>query len=342
MSEALRFQIDERDAGSRVDEFCASRFGNLSRMRIANLIEAGACLVNGDAGRAGYRLAPGDIVEATFDDGAPTSMFPEAIPLEIVFEDDQIVVVVKPAGMLVHPTISVKTGTLANALAYHLNKSAINEGGWRIDPPSAILNPQPLVRPGLVHRLDRATSGLMVIAKTPRALTILSRHFRKRLVEKRYVALVHGEVETDTGSISAPIGRDPEQQPHWRVMEDGKPAETRFKVIERLAGATLVELEPVTGRTNQLRIHCAHVGHPIVGDDLHCGLRIVDCGLGPESGSSGCAIRNPQSAMRLCLHAAKLAFHHPARSEWMETDSSMPDDFCAIVERFRGDSITLS
>jgi 23S rRNA pseudouridine1911/1915/1917 synthase len=161
-----------------------------------------------------------------------------------------------------------------------------------------------------------------MIAKTPRALRVLSKHFRKRLVEKRYVALVHGEVETDAGSISAPIGRDPDKRPQWRVMEDGKQAETKFKAIERLAGATLVELEPVTGRTNQLRIHCAHIGHPIVGDEVHCGLRIEDCGLA-------------QSPKRLCLHAAKLAFHHPSSGEFMEIDSLMPDDFRAAVESFR-------
>ena len=365
MGQAVQFQIDERDAGSRVDEFCASRFGNLSRMRIANLIEAGACLVNGDAGRAGYRLAAGDLVEAVFEDGAPTSMSPENIPLEIVFEDDQIVVVVKPAGMLVHPTKSVKSGTLANALAYHLNRSRIEDGGSRIkdrgsriedrgsrsektepgagdprssilDPRSSILDPrssildsrssildsQSFIRPGLVHRLDRATSGLMVIAKTPRSLTILSRHFRKRLIEKRYVALVHGEVETDAGSIRAPIGRDPDERPQWRVRPDGKQAETRFKVLERLLRATLLELEPVTGRTNQLRIHCAHIGHPIVGDEVHCGLRIEDCGM-------------EQSVTRLCLHAAKLSFHHPSSGEWIEIDSVTPNEFRAAVESFR-------
>ncbi|HXU08178.1 MAG TPA: RluA family pseudouridine synthase, partial [Blastocatellia bacterium] len=311
---------------------------------IANLIEAGACLVNGDAGRAGYRLAAGDLVEAAFEDGAPTSMSPENIPLEIVFEDDQIVVVVKPAGMLVHPTKSVKSGTLANALAYHLNRSRIEDRESRIedrgsriedresriektqlaagDPRSSILDSQSVIRPGLVHRLDRATSGLMVIAKTPRALAILSKHFRKRLVEKRYVTLVHGEVETNAGSISAPIGRDPDERPQWRVMEEGKQAETKFTVLERLLGATLLELEPVTGRTNQLRIHCAHIGHPIVGDEVHCGLRIEDCGLA-------------QSAKRLCLHAAKLAFHHPSSGEWLEIDSLMPDDFRASVESFR-------
>jgi 23S rRNA pseudouridine1911/1915/1917 synthase len=276
-------------------------------------------------------------------------MSPEPIPLEIIHEDDQVVVVVKPAGILVHPTMSVKSGTLANALAYHLNKSRIEDGGSRIEslddsinPRSSILNPPPpVVRPGMVHRLDRATSGLMVIAKTPRALTVLSRHFRKRLVEKWYLALVHGTVNEEAGSINAPIGRDPDQQPRWRVMEGGKPAETRFKVHERLERATLLELEPVTGRTNQLRIHCAHFGHPIVGDEMHGSgsieLQIANRELKAEVEGEArqFEIRNPQFEIRLCLHAWKLAFHHPANGEWMEFVSTLPTNITEIVESYR-------
>ena len=313
MTGAIQFRIDKRDGGSRVDDFCASRFGNLSRMRIGNLIEAGACLVNGSPGRAGHRLAEGDLVEVAFEEGAPTAMFPEPIPLEIVYEDEQILVVIKPAGMLVHPTIGVKTGTLANALAYHLNRLRMEDSNRLAYPGSSIVNPQALVRPGLVHRLDRATSGLMVVARTPRALTTLSRHFRRRLVEKQYLAFVWGRVQQDSGTIDAPIGRDPDARPHWRVMEGGKLAETRFKVVERQRSTTLLELQPVTGRTNQLRIHCAHIGHPIVGDELYGELPVA------EGGS------------RLCLHAARLAFHHPATGVWMEFESELPGDMVAAV-----------
>jgi 23S rRNA pseudouridine1911/1915/1917 synthase len=351
MSHSFQFQIELPDAGQRLDEFFASRFGSLSRMRIANLIEGGACLVNGAVGRAGYRILTGDSVEVSFDDGAPTAMSPEPIPLEVIHEDEHVIVVVKPAGMLVHPTMSIKTGTLANALAYHLNKSRIEDGGWTIedlalgspkslDPRSSILNHQLVMRPGMVHRLDRATSGLIVIAKTPRALTVLSRHFRKRLVEKRYLALVHGNVKEEAGSISAPIGRDADQRPRWRVMESGKSAETQFKVLERMRRATLLELEPVTGRTNQLRIHCAHMGHPIVGDEMHgnCGLRIADCEFEETSfwiEDRQSEIRNSQSAIRLCLHASRLAFHHPAGGEWMEFTSPLPADIIGLVDQCR-------
>lgn len=351
MSQSLQFHIDEQDDGSRVDDFCASRLGNLSRMRIGNLIEAGACLVNGAVGRAGHRLAAGDLVQLAFDEGAPTAMSPDPIPLEIAYEDDEIVVVVKPAGMLVHPTIGVKTGTLANAMAYHLNKSTIERAGdltWdrtrpacsesgvevkhagrvRSQDEAAMMDPPPMVRPGLVHRLDRATSGLMVVAKTPRALSTLSRHFKRRLIEKRYLALVWGAVEADEGSISAAIGRDPDAQPRWRVTESGKPSETRFNVLERQRKTTLLEMEPITGRTNQLRIHCAYIGHPIVGDQVHGELRLQmsDC----ES-----EIRDSQLQMRLCLHASRLAFHHPANGQWLEFSSNPPDDFVAILEGLR-------
>lgn len=337
-------------------------------MRIANLIEGGACLVNGDGSRAGYRVVLGDAVEISFEDGAPTAMSAEPIALEVVHEDEHMLLVVKPAGMLVHPTMSVKTGTLANALAYHLNKSFYNGSGFRVrssglqlgrahqqneanselgtrdSEPTGHGQRHSFTRPGIVHRLDRATSGLMVIAKTARALAVLSRHFRKRLVDKRYLALVHGTVQADFGSINAPIGRDPDLLPRWGVMEGGKPAETRFKVLESLGGATFLELQPVTGRTNQLRIHCAHIGHPIVGDEMHgnCGLRIADCGLNAEAafsdqtaGDRQSAIRNSQSAIPLCLHAWKLSFHHPATGEWMEFSSPIPPEITAVIMTIR-------
>ena len=317
-------------------------------MRIDNLIDAGACLVNGAVARAGYHLLAGDAVDVSFDEGAPTSMTPEQIPLEIVFEDEHLIVVVKPAGMLVHPTMAVKTGTLANALAYHLNKSRIEDGGWTIaglaaEPlapdPRSTFNPRSVTRPGLVHRLDRATSGLIVIAKTPRALAVLSRHFRKRLVEKRYLSLVRGVVEQETGSINAPIGRDPDQRPRWRVTAGGRHAETKFKVLERMARSTLLELEPLTGRTNQLRIHCAHIGHPIVGDEMYPNREstISNSEVNPEvqDATQQYAIRDSRFEMRLCLHASSLAFHHPVGGDWMEFRSELPAEIVRIVDQHR-------
>lgn len=346
-----KFLIERSDVGKRLDEVFASRFGSLSRMRIASLLEAGACLVNGAVGRAGYRTLTGDSVEVSFDDGVPTAMSPEPIPLEIIHEDEHLIVIVKPAGMLVHPTMSVKSGTLANALTYHLNRTMIEDGRWNIEnlapapdetsnlqssSKCSVLNSQPVIRPGIVHRLDRATSGLMVIARTQRALAVLSRHFRKRLVEKRYLAWVQGLVQEEAGLISAPIGRDPEQRPHWRVIENGKPAETRFKVLERMPDVALLELEPVTGRTNQLRIHCAHIGHPIVGDEMHGNFesRITNVDQRFVAEISNQTVIEEESETRLCLHAWKLAFHHPANGEWLEFTASVPDDITKTIERY--------
>jgi 23S rRNA pseudouridine1911/1915/1917 synthase len=320
VNQSLQFHIDETTA-QRLDEFLASQLGWLSRMRIANLLAQGACAVNDHVAQAGYHVRRGDLVSITLDEGAPTAMLPENVPLEIIYEDDHLLVVVKPAGMLVHPTRGVKQGTLANALAYHLNRLRIEDASESSaqahlkftvsNLESEVSNPPSIVRPGIAHRLDRATSGLMVIAKHQRALSILSRHFHHRLVRKRYLALAHGRVVEDQCLISAPIGRDPEGKPKWRVMESGKQAETRLRVLERRDSLTLVELEPVTGRTNQLRIHCAHLGHPIIGDELYT----VD------------------AAARLCLHAARLAFNHPANGEWMEFNSPLPAELAQVLDR---------
>ena len=328
MLHRIDFYVEESEAGQRLDEFLADRFGSLSRMRIANLIEAGAATINDEKARAGYHILPGECVELVFEDDAPTAMSPEPTSLEVCYEDEHLIVVVKPAGLLVHPTMNVKRGTLVNGLTYHFNKARIDEGRWTVedlaatqpepvDQQASIVGLRPVIRPGLVHRLDRDTSGLMVVTKTNRAVTVLSRHFRKRLVEKRYLALVSGAVDEDSGLIEAPIGRDPDREPRWRVMAEGKIAHTRFKVVERFVRATLVELEPVTGRTNQLRIHCAHIGHPIVGDRIYG--------------------RDQDLQHRLCLHASRLAFHHPANGDWMAHTSGAPDQMQSIISQYRRD-----
>ncbi|HEX6184374.1 MAG TPA: RluA family pseudouridine synthase [Pyrinomonadaceae bacterium] len=309
MTRTLRFNVEEVGAGTRLDEFLAGRVGGLSRMRIASLLAGGACRVNGEAARAGRRLRAGDVVEVESRGEAPNSMTPEAAPLEIVYEDEHLVVVVKPSGVLVHPTLGVKRGTLANALAYHLNRELIDEGGAVINQPSETGAAPSFVRPGLVHRLDRDTSGLLAVAKTQAALSRLSQHFQRRLVEKRYVAVVGGVVEGERLTFEAPIGRDEEARPRWGVSESGRQAETRLRVLERRERRTLVELEPVTGRTNQLRIHCAHAGHPVVGDVLYGG----------------------EPHTRLCLHAARLSLRHPATNEWMEFVSEAPPELLSAL-----------
>lgn len=301
------FQVGEESAGQRLDDFLAERVETLSRMHIASLLARGECSVNGAEARAGSRLCAGDAVEVSGDDEVLNSMTPERAPLEVVHEDEQIIVVVKPSGQLVHPTRGVKRGTLANALAYHLNRARLSECGVTTEEGYAVNSRHSFVRPGLVHRLDRDTSGLLVVAKTQAALSRLSQHFQRRLVSKRYAAVLAGRVEQDELTIDAPIGRDEDARPRWRVTESGKHAETRLRVMERGARRTLVELEPVTGRTNQLRIHCAHAGHAVVGDALYSG----------------------EPHARLCLHASRLAFRHPSTNDWTEFCADVPAEIMA-------------
>ena len=306
MVETTQFRVEDVWAGRRLDEFLAERVPGLSRMHIAGLLARGACRVGGEAGRAGRRLCAGELVEVESEGRVPNSMTPEPVPLEVVYEDEHLLVVVKLAGVLVHPTRGVKRGTLANALAYHLNRGLLDESRVDEDPiPSGAA----FKRPGLVHRLDRDTSGLLVVTKTQGALSRLTQHFQRRLVEKRYVAVVGGLLKEEEITVEAPIGREEEARPRWGVLESGKPAETRLRVAGRGAHRTLVELEPLTGRTNQLRIHCAHLGHAVVGDVLYAG--------------------EPHG--RLCLHAARLAFRHPATNEWVEFASEAPPELLSAL-----------
>ncbi len=289
----------DEQAGWRLDRFLAERFGAISRMRLRQAIAEGDVTVNGVARTAGWKLRPGDVIDARLSDVGPTAMTPEAIPVPVLFEDEHLAVVDKPAGMVAHPTAHWRGGTLVNALAHHFNRQ-----------PGA-----PIIRPGLPHRLDRLTSGLMVVAKSDTVLQRLTLAFQARQVEKRYVALVHGRVLADEGAITAPIGRDAEQRPRWGVRAAGRAAETRFRVTERLPRHTLLEMEPVTGRTNQLRIHAAHAGHPIAGD--------------PEFGRDLVAERFSEAdgkcvPARLFLHAAHLGFSHPASGEPLVFSAVLP------------------
>ncbi len=369
MNRSFQFHITEETAGQRLDHFLASRFGGLSRIRIARLIAQGACLINSATAQSGWRTAAGDLIEITVEDLGPTAMSPSRIPLEILYEDPHLIVVLKPAGMLVHPTMGIKTGTLANALTYHFNRDFFDRAEEATQGQE-----HTLTRPGIIHRLDRATSGLMVVARTHRALQVLSRHFHRRLIEKRYLAIVRGVMEKDSGSVIAPIGRNEEKRPRWGVIESGREAETRFTVLERKSSFTLLELEPVTGRTNQLRIHCAHIGHPILGDDLYGSGHSVEEQGRIEQGSGGAGEQGsnetqssvsssplhlftfsplhpfspaplppcspapphpyppaPLLISRLCLHAARLGFHHPATGDWMEFESAMPDEMKKVM-----------
>lgn len=291
MLKKFEFQVPPEYNKHRLEDFLLDRFRSLSKMYLREAVKTEKCEVNGRLENIGYRLRTNDFVEVEVDISREHSMKPQDLPVDIIYEDEELLVVNKPAGMLVHPTHWEKNGTLLNALTHHLNNGK-----------------DKFIRPGLVHRLDKETSGLLVIAKTSRAHAILADHFQRKLVEKRYAALVEGIVKDESGVIDTPIGRFPEQK-LWNVKEDGKHAETRFNVLERNVDSTLLELAPVTGRTNQLRIHCAHIGHPIVGDYRYKG-RVFS---------------------RLCLHAWKLKFWHPNGNRQLEFETEVPGEF--LIDR---------
>ena len=292
----LSFEFEAGAEKQRLDEFVATRLPKISLTRIRRLIAEGDVLLNNERSLKGVRLQPGDKVSVKIFAADKSSTTPEPIPLDILFEDEHIIAVNKPAGLLAHPSNTEKSGALTNALAYHFWQTA--------GAP---------IRPGLVHRLDRNTSGVMVIAKTPRAHRTLSKHFRERRVKKFYLALLSGRAEKDSGQIDAPIGSDPKVWPHWRIMpesEGGKPAQTFYRVKRRFKAHTLVELEPLTGRTHQLRIHCDLIGHPIVGDPIYAST--VD------------PITTKHELKYHLLHAARLVFRHPATGKEMNLEAPLP------------------
>jgi 23S rRNA pseudouridine1911/1915/1917 synthase len=237
---------------------------------------------------------------------AGAELVAEAFPLHIVFEDEYLLVLNKPPGLTVHPGAGRVSGTLANALVAHL---------------PAVRGVGPPLRPGIVHRLDRDTSGLLVVAKTPAALRALQQAVASHTVERRYLALVHGAVRPDEGTIDAPIGRHPRRRTKMAVVAGARHAVTHYRVVERFAWGTLVDARLLTGRTHQIRVHFASQGHPVVGDAVYGGRRL----------------RGGPDASRQLLHAYRLAFEHPFTGAKLEFDAPLPDDFAAVLTWMRAE-----
>ncbi|MFN7926595.1 MAG: RluA family pseudouridine synthase [Blastocatellia bacterium] len=292
MTEApeITLTIKPEQVGARLDALLAAQLADVSRATIQKAIQQGDCLVNERATKASYKVRAGDEIQLDLPEAAPLTALPENIPLDIVYEDDDLIVINKPAGMVVHPGAGVQSGTLANALVYHFNQ----------------LSQADSLRPGIVHRLDVGTSGLIVVAKTDRAHQHLAAQFEARTTEKHYTALVYGVVKTDAGRIDAPLGRDPRNRVKMavRAAGQGREALTLYRVIERFAAFTLLDVEIKTGRTHQIRVHLAHIKHPIVGDTTYDGGRVntvKEARLRSAIGKLG----------RPFLHAASLRFTHP-------------------------------
>ncbi len=295
----------DAEAGGRLDRLLAARLPDLSRAYIQSLIAAGRVQVDGRPRKPSYRLSGGERIEVVIPPPAPADLQPEPIPLAIVYEDGDVIVIDKPAGLVVHPAPGHERGTLVNAVLAHAPEVRLNGS----------------TRPGIVHRIDKDTSGLLVVAKHERALAALAAEFEERRALKEYLALLDGEVEPDEGVIDAPIARDPNNRQRMAVIRGGRPAVSRFTVLERFAQHTYAAVRIETGRTHQIRVHCAFIGHPVIGDPLY--------GRGPKS-VAGVPLG------RQFLHAARLGLHLPG-GEWREFTSPLPPDLAAVLDALRAE-----
>jgi 23S rRNA pseudouridine1911/1915/1917 synthase len=326
--EHLRIKVDPKQSQIRIDKFLIDRLEKTSRNRIQNAIKSGNIQVNEENVKPNYKVRPKDVITMVMPKPLEEAIrpIPENIPLDIRYEDDDLMVVHKPAGLVVHPGIGNYTGTLVNALAYHF------EG---LNLP--IRDDHPDNRPGLVHRIDKDTSGLLVIAKTEEAMNHLAKQFFKHSIYRRYWALIWGEPEEDEGTIHNRIGRNPKNRLVNMVydddMEGGRVAITHYKVLERLYYVSLVECELETGRTHQIRVHMSDMKHPIFSDYRYGGKEIQKGTIFTKYKQfvNNCLEIMPRQA----LHAKSIGFEHPRTGAYMQFDSELPDDFQEVLEKWR-------
>lgn len=311
-----RITIGPDDAGVRLDAYLASQIEGWSRARLQRLIETEDVLVNGKVSKPSYKLREHDEIEVELTAPPGANFAPENIPLEIVYEDETLVVVNKPAGLVVHPAAGTPSRTLANALAYHFQQLPDSGAG---------------VRPGIVHRLDRDTSGLLVVAKTEAALENLSDQFRDRTVLKSYAALVHGRILQDSGRIDQPLARDPSNRTRMAVVRGGRNALTLYRVRRTFARFTLLDVELKTGRTHQIRVHLAWIKHPVVADETY--------GAGRDNTIQDARLRaRVRNLKRHFLHAQKLGFTHPQTGEFVKFESPLPADLSELLVELETES----
>ncbi|MFN2455641.1 MAG: RluA family pseudouridine synthase [Pyrinomonadaceae bacterium] len=309
-AETLALHVAETDAGARLDAYLAAHVTDWSRARIKRLIEDGDVLVSGRAVKPSYKLRAGDEIEVELIIPATNEFTPEDIPLEIVYEDDALAVIDKPAGLVVHPGAGIASGTLANALAYRFRKLSTRGGQ---------------IRPGIVHRLDKDTSGLIVVALNEAAHENLSDQFHAREVFKSYVALAHGSVPHDAGRIDQPIARDPVRRTRMGVLRGGRPALSLYRVRRRYERFTLLDVEIKTGRTHQIRVHLEWLKHPIVGDKTYNG--------GRDRNTTDTKLRAHIAALgRQFLHAERLSFRHPESGESLSFCAPLPAPLRQFLE----------
>lgn len=303
MDQRIEIIVAIDEAGERVDAFLR-RKTELSRSRVSELILSGALSINGkEQLKPSYKVESGQCISLAVPDTQAVDIAPQNIPIDILYQDRDIVVINKPCGMVVHPAAGNEDGTLVNALMYHI-RDLSGIGGE--------------MRPGIVHRLDKDTSGLILVAKNDKAHTVMSEQFKSRTMEKHYRAVAFGSFSQDTDLIDAPIARHPVDRKKMAVVPDGKPSQTEWRVIERLRGATYLDVHLLTGRTHQIRVHMQSVGHPLLGDKIYA----------PH-------IKTSVHVPRLMLHAYSLAFTHPVTGEHMELTAPIPEQFSTVLNKLR-------
>ncbi|MFV4920435.1 RluA family pseudouridine synthase [Lactobacillus delbrueckii subsp. allosunkii] len=295
------YELTAEESGQRLDKYLAGEMTNLSRSRIKELVQAGEVLVNGKKSKVSYKVQKGDLIQVTVLPLEPLKLEAENIPLDIVYEDEDVIVVNKPQGMVVHPAAGHPSHTLVNALLYHTRDLADSPEGFR---------------PGIVHRIDKDTSGLLMVAKNAAARESLEKQLAAKSNKRQYLAIVHGNFAEEEGTIDSPIGRNPKDRKQMAVVEKGKSAVTHFKVLEQYQGYSLVECQLETGRTHQIRVHMAYIGHPLAGDPLYGPRKTL-----PGHGQF--------------LHAKTLGFEQPSTGEWLEFSVQPPEIFQQTVADLR-------
>lgn len=311
---AYTLEVPDTAEGTRLDRFLAEALPEFSRTQIQRLIDAGQVELRRGRATARYRVRSGERIHLQVPPPKPAHLRPENIPLDIVYEDDALVVVNKPPGMVVHPAPGHDRGTLVNALLHHC-QSLSGVGGEE--------------RPGIVHRLDKDTSGLLLVAKHDRSHRHLSEQLRHRTLSRRYLALVQGRPPTERGTIDAPIGRHPRHRQKMAVVEsNGRAARTHYQVLESWRALSVLQLSLDTGRTHQIRVHLAHIGRPIIGDPIY-GTNMVRLPRHPA------LERQLRAFPRQALHARELQFEHPETGEAMTFAAPLPDDLAELMARIR-------
>lgn len=298
--EQFSFVVSDQESG-RLDKVVTNHYPDLTRSKIQNLIKQEQILVNQAPTTNRYKVSENDVIDVTLPDPVEVSVKPEKMNLDIVFEDDDVIVVNKPQGMVVHPAPGHENGTLVNGLLDHA--------------PLATVNGE--LRPGIVHRIDKDTSGLLMVAKNDQAMLSLSAQLKAKTNQRKYLAIVHGNFKEEAGTINAPIGRSKKDRKKMAIVEDGRPAVTHFKVLERFTDYTLIECELETGRTHQIRVHLKYIGHPVAEDPLY----------GP---------RNTLKGNGQFLHAKLLGFKHPRTGEELVFEVDPPQIFQDTLSKLRG------